>query len=118
MSLDQSETEYKDYIKDMPWFCVPFDAPQSEKQYLARTFEAEGIPHLVVLDEKGEVITMNGTSEVRNDPSGENYPWKPKTFSEVWPKEVLSKSGKILSSSFDTKYLMLYFSAHWCPPCR
>lgn len=118
VSLDKSESEYKNYIKDMPWFCVPFDTPESDKNYLAKKYEADGIPHLVVLDDKGEVITMDGTSEVRDDPSGEKYPWKRKTFSEIWPKEVLSKSGKISSSSFDDKYLMLYFSAHWCPPCR
>lgn len=118
VSLDRSESEYKDYIKDMPWFCVPFDAPESDKEDLARIYEASGIPHLVVLSDKGEVITMDGTSEVMGDPSGNNYPWKPKTFSEVWPQEVLSKSGNVSSSSFDDKYLMLYFSAHWCPPCR
>jgi len=43
-------------------------------------------------------------------------------FDELWPSQILSSKGsdeKFLNSdSLKDKYLMLYFSAHWCPPCR
>lgn len=82
-------------------------------------YKAQGIPHLVVLDEDRKVITLEGTGEVSMDPKGEKFPWKPKTFSQVWPSQYLTKSGLEDSSSLDKKHLMLYFSGkqgwltHW-----
>merc|ERR1712071_264354 len=56
---------------------------------------------------------------------GANFPWAPVTFSDVWQSSVLTNNHgnegaaeTVESSSFDDKYLMLYFSAHWCRPCR
>lgn len=125
-SLDREEDEYKEYISDMPWLCMPFKA--SESQILAQKYKASGIPHLVVLDGEGNIITLDGTSEVHGDESGVNFPWKQKSFSEILqPAEqfLLSKGegegseDKLLpSSELKDKYLMLYFSASWCPPCR
>jgi len=122
-SLDNSESEYKDYISDMPWLCMPFEAP--ETKVMASKYKASGIPHLVVLDGAGKVVTMDGTSEVREDKEGKNFPWKPKPFGEVWPDKILVSKGEgggedtfLASSTIKDKYLMLYFSASWCPPCR
>jgi len=125
-SLDKDEQEYKEYTSDMPWLCMPFQA--SESQILASKYKADGIPHLVVVDREGNVITADGTSEVIADTSGENFPWKTKTFSEIWqPVEtvVLGKekdegtdNTDLPSSELKDKHLMLYFSASWCPPCR
>ena len=30
----------------------------------------------------------------------------------------MGKGGAVETSSLDDKFLMLYFSAHWCPPCK
>ena len=104
---------------------MPFQA--SESQILASKYKADGIPHLVVVDREGNVITVDGTSEVIADTSGENFPWKTKTFSEIWqPVEtvVLGKEKNegtdntdLPSSELKDKHLMLYFSVSWCPPC-
>lgn len=123
-SLDNVEDDYKEYISDMPWFCMPFEAKESK--VLASKYKAEGIPHLVVLDGEGNVITMDGTSEVGDDKEGKNFPWKPKSLSELWPDKILVSKGEgegsddtfLASSELKDKYLMLYFSAFWCPPCR
>mmetsp|Transcript_235 Transcript_235/g.415 ORF Transcript_235/g.415 Transcript_235/m.415 type:complete len:378 (-) Transcript_235:262-1395(-) len=116
VSFDKNENEFKEYTSEMPWPCLPFGS--DTKDTLGRKYEAEGIPHLVVVDENGEVITKDGVDGVRSDESGERYPWKPKSLSELWPEKILTKSGLVDSSTLDDKYLMLYFSAHWCPPCR
>ena len=116
-SLDNDEDDYKEYISDMPWLCMPFEAKES--QVLASKYKAEGIPHLVILDGEGNVITMDGTSEVSMDDEGKNFPWKPKSFSELWPDQILVSKGEdegsddtlLASSELKDKYLMLYFSA-------
>ena len=120
VSLDRSEAEFNEYVSDMPWKCVSFSAPPSTRTNLATKYGAQGIPHLVVVDdtEDRKVITSEGVGEVSVDPSGKNFPWIPKGFSEIFPNQVLTKSGLVDSSTLDKKHLMLYFSAHWCPPCR
>ena len=124
VSLDSNEKEFQEYSSNMPWLCTVFD--EESNGSIAQKYKANGIPHLVVLDgsDNGAIITMNGTSEVQTDKSGVNFPWKPKPFSEIFPKEFLSTKDEdgayemIPTSSIQDKYLMLYFSAHWCPPCR
>ena len=81
-SLDNSEEDYKDYISKMPWLCMPFEAKESKP--MASKYHAKGIPHLVVVDGKtGEVITEDGTASLSEDEEGKNFPWQPKSFSEV-----------------------------------
>ncbi|OMJ70058.1 hypothetical protein SteCoe_32060 [Stentor coeruleus] len=31
---------------------------------------------------------------------------------------LIGKSGPVASSSLNARYVLVYFSAHWCPPCR
>jgi len=120
-SLDNDEDQYKEYTSDMPWLCMPFEAPESKK--LAGKYNAQGIPHLVVVNgTDGTVITYKGTEEVRGDANGTNFPWKPKTMSEIMPEKIIGtkeSGGEMVDvSTLKDKYLMLYFSAHWCPPCQ
>mmetsp|Transcript_30300 Transcript_30300/g.34542 ORF Transcript_30300/g.34542 Transcript_30300/m.34542 type:complete len:438 (+) Transcript_30300:38-1351(+) len=127
-SLDYDRKNYMEFIKTMPWLCMPFQSPLSRK--MAKQYNAKGIPHLVIIDamKNYRVITVDGVHEVRSDPNGINFPWKPKTFQQIWPNKILTPASSLWSSlaskktidssTLEDKYLMLYFSAHWRPTCR
>jgi len=118
VSSDNSETEFDEYFAEQPWLALPY-AARDEKAALSKKYKVSGIPTFVILDESGELITKDGRSEIMEDPEGKRFPWKPKPLSELIPQLVEDKGGALIKSSdFDKKHLGLYFSAHWCPPCR
>jgi len=122
-SLDKSQEEYDEYTSDMPWLCMPFEAAESTA--MSKKYKVQGIPHLVVVDGvTGEIITLDGTSEVQMDADGQKFPWLPKSLKKIWANDIQIHASKesddkmLAYSSLKDKYLMLYFSAHWCPPCK
>jgi len=54
-------------------------------------------------------------SDESNSPMAESVPT---SFEEILGTTFIGKSGPVEKSSFAGKHLMIYFSAHWCPPCR
>jgi len=65
-------------------------------------------------------VTDKGRNGVDSDATGANFPWKPKSFADVFQGELVDKDGN-QSSCEDLSELDavgIYFSAHWCPPCR
>jgi nucleoredoxin len=117
VSSDKDQSAFDEYYAEMPWLALPFE-DRARKAALSKKYKVNGIPSLVVLDKDGELITDDGRSGVMEDPQGESFPWIPKTFEEVFPSTLQGKDGEVDASSLDDKYLMIYFSAHWCPPCR
>lgn len=117
VSSDRDEKGFNEYYGEMPWAALPF-SERSRKQKLSSQFKVQGIPTLVVLDSNGALITADGREAVSNDPEGIEFPWPVKSFHEVLGSSFLSKTGEVAASSFSGKYVALYFSAHWCPPCR
>ena len=59
----------------MPWCALPFSERTKEKE-LSKKFKVNGIPSLVVLDEDGSLITLDGRSKVTEDPTGQSFPWR------------------------------------------
>merc|ERR1712139_571414 len=56
---------------------------------------------------------------VSDDPTGEEFPWKPKTLQEVLTgAKIISGGQELKGESLLGKVFAFYFSAHWCPPCR
>ena len=81
--------------------------------------KVQGIPSLVILNaDDASVITLDGRSAVSKDPTGNKFPWIPPTFKEALGDKFLKGDGTVDATAIAGKTLGLYFSAHWCPPCR
>lgn len=115
-SSDRDDGAFKDYFSEMPWFALPFE-DRDKKNALSKKFKVNGIPSFVILDPEGNTITTDGRDAVSEDPTGANYPWIPPTPAEK-AKQVLEALGPDLVAATAGKPFGLYFSAHWCPPCR
>jgi len=116
VSSDKDEGGFKEYFGDMPWLALPF-SDRARKGTLDKKFKVSGIPTVVILDTEGNVITKDGVAALGRDPKGEEFPWKPKSLQEILTgAKIIGKEGE--TASLEGKAFALYFSAHWCPPCR
>ncbi|CAM9377780.1 unnamed protein product [Ectocarpus sp. 4 AP-2014] len=115
---DRKEDDFLRYHKEMPWLALPFP-DRERKSSLSTKFRVRGIPALVIMDHDGSVITPDGREVVGDDPEGKDFPWRPKPLSELIGTEFVTKPGTLAGQEVVRgKTLALYFSAHWCPPCR
>jgi nucleoredoxin len=119
VSSDKDETAFEEYFGEMPWVALPF-ADRGRKEALSKKYKVNGIPSLVILDSDGQLITKDGRAAIAGDPTGENMPWKPRSLDEILASARLLGPGgsECAGSSLKGKVFGLYFSAHWCPPCR
>jgi len=119
VSSDRDEPSFNEYFGEMPWLSLPF-ADRDRKNMLSKKFKVKGIPSVVFLDAAtGVAYETNGRSVITSDPQALNYPWKPPTIAEALGTEFVRKDGsKVTVASLKGKYIAIYFSAHWCPPCR
>lgn len=123
VSSDHSEGEFEGYFAEHKWrLAVPFSAT-SVRGKLGQKFRVQGIPTLVVVDGQGATVTTEAVQSVMSDPTAAEFPWKPKTFWEAMEGcsgPLIDKSGGStpVSDLKSKDVIGLYFSAHWCPPCR
>jgi len=117
VSSDRSDADFENYYNEMPWLAVPF-AKREIKEKLSKRFKVQGIPNLVILDADANVITTDGRSKVTSDPTGTGFPWKPRPFAEIIGDKFLKGDTIVGKEAIAGKTLAIYFSAHWCPPCR
>jgi len=119
VSSDRDEKAFEEYYAEQPWVALPY-GKRDKKESLSKKFKVQGIPTFVILDQDGAVVTTDARGEVSEDPEGKNFPWKPKTVTEILGAvTVQDKEGKTFPlSDLKGQSVGLYFSAHWCPPCR
>ncbi|KAF6029087.1 NXN [Bugula neritina] len=118
VSSDSDEASFTEYYKDMPWLALKFSEREA-KANLSKKHGVRGIPTLVIIDgETGATITAKGREKVMSDPDG--FPWPPLTFSDImYNGDLLRNDGtSVKCEEIKSKVKGVYFSAHWCPPCR
>jgi len=119
VSSDRDASQFKEYYDEQAaWAALPFK-DRATKNALSKKFKVRGIPTLVILDGKtGETITLDGRDGVSSEP--EAFPWKPPSVQDILSAlpPFVDKEGEEVSLSERPGPLLLYFSAHWCPPCR
>jgi nucleoredoxin len=127
ISSDRDEKAFNEYYDEShPWLKPTFEWTGKNKGRVGSTVQCgNGIPSLCLVDPKtGELISKKAASELRGDPEGAKFPWRPRAFWEVMadgPAINTKEDGKTLTVDelkAGADYTMLYFSAHWCPPCR
>ncbi|XP_033952759.1 nucleoredoxin [Pseudochaenichthys georgianus] len=119
ISSDQDQKHWQDFLQEMPWPALPFK-DRHKKMKLWNKYKVTSIPSLVFVDAStGKVVCRNGLLVVRDDPKGLEFPWGPKPFAEVVAGPLLRNNRQTADgTSLEGHYVGVYFSAHWCPPCR
>ncbi|GMI74989.1 nucleoredoxin 1 [Hibiscus trionum] len=135
ISLEDEEESFKESFA-APWLALPFKDKSCEK--LARYFELSTLPTVVIIGPDGKTLHPNA-AEAIEEHGIEAYPFTPEKFAELKEIEkakeaaqtlesflisgdldyVIGKDGaKVKVTDLVAKTVLLYFSAHWCPPCR
>ena len=125
-SSDHGPSDFAGYFGSMSFdLALPFGDPTIE--LLSQHFGVRGIPTLLVLDARtGELVTDDGRSGVMADKEGARFPWRPRKLGDVLAEidaggQILDpKSGVPVPAGYlaGLDHVALYFSAHWCGPCR
>jgi len=126
VSADQSEDEMINYMKEShgDWYAMEHECDAGEK--LNEKFKVRGIPTLIVLDSEGNMISKEGRADVSKGAEAIEE-WKKGPKPKVNPIEMIKSQTLVKADGSKTpatqalngkSIICLYFSAHWCPPCR
>ncbi len=65
------------YFTHMKWLALPPEEALGQRgQMLSKKYKVNGIPHLVLLDELGSVITYDARNKIPQDKAGIGFPWR------------------------------------------
>ncbi|XP_054009014.1 nucleoredoxin-like isoform X2 [Hylaeus anthracinus] len=119
------EESFRAHVSELPWLAVP-NVDYERKTRLTRRYRIKaGVPTLILLDgSNGSVVTRGGVERTIGDPTGAEFPWKPphpKASLEdgpLLPCGARDSNEPMLHEELRHCYKGVYFSAHWCPPCK
>lgn len=128
-SMDQLPNCYQSYAQKMPWYAVPFDAPDMTQQLVTTLLDTErhGIPHLAVIRPDGTPLEVDDVvRQIEADPQGLQFPWPAPPCSHYLPEQFCRYSHTDIDnclplapmSKLQNKYVLLYFAGQWNSTCR
>lgn len=59
VSADRDTAQFESYYSEMPFLAVPFEN-RAQQAALSRAFQVSGIPMLIFLNSKAEIVSMDG----------------------------------------------------------
>ncbi|KAK3416833.1 hypothetical protein EUGRSUZ_H02588 [Eucalyptus grandis] len=96
ISADKDEGSFSGYFSKMPWLAIPF-SDSDKRNGLDELFKVRGIPHLVILDGNGTVLTDEGDKIVR-EYGVEGYPFTPERIKELKDQDEAARKNQSLTS--------------------
>lgn len=116
-SWDRDEEAFNDYYKkEMPWAAIPYKYKEAlEKSKAVK--RPGGIPSLYLFNNEGGLYQTSGRAAVHD---GRPYPYGNPSWDDMLDLVIDKEGNKVDKQKTikSKKYVALYFSAHWCPPCR
>lgn len=120
VSGDRSQDEFVSYYKKMPWLAVPMDKVGAYMQSLGAKYQLKGIPHLVLLDMDGNVLSLGMRTQVLKDPHALQFPWRGPSLSGLSSLLPSSLKSHVLKhvNAFKQSILRMIKGAlqAWLPP--
>ena len=119
VGADSKESEAQQYMKDydMPWKMLDY-----KKRHLV-TAQAQTIPRLLIYDIQKKQIVAEGSHDILThlETTFESMisTFESKLDVAKLQKLLVNSQGvKVEGSLVKKRYIMLYYSASWCPPCK
>lgn len=111
--LSDDRRYFDELTSDVPWHSVLYE--QAEKRIrLRHKYHVGNAETLLILNDGylKKVYTRNGLKLLSC--SGKSFPW-----TNLWNETICQEALKLSCSNESNETIYgLYFSAHWCPPCK
>lgn len=102
------------YFTHMNWLALPPEEAMGQRgQMLSDKYKVKGIPHLALLDEMGNIITLDARNQIPKDKAGIGFPWRnpiASLYVSILPKSlrtILKAQIEVLKDSVKSKIRML-----------
>lgn len=95
ISLDQDEELFKEGLRNIPWFALPFRDKSCDK--LVRYFEISTLPTLVIIGQDGKTLQSNVASVIEEH-GFLAYPFTQEKFAELAELEKAKEEAQTLES--------------------